>query len=783
VQFLSLQSVAVWRREVSFAFVFLLLTAGPLAAQSVPLAAWSFDEGSGTVVSDATGSGNLADLSNGPAWTPGRHGSALSFDGVDDRVTLRTYNATMNMTSPRTFTLSAWINPRSNSAWQMIVNKPARATHSSPYFDWSLHREKTTGKVVAFLGCEMIQRTSTNSTPLNTWTHVAVTYDGSVLRHYINGALDRTTNVSCAIANTSSQRIRIGANGGGSEVFNGMLDDVRIYGRALSASEIQTDMNTGVGGTTSPAPDTTVPTISITSPGAGATVSGSISIAANAADNVGVAGVQFRLDGVNIGAEDTSAPYSVSWNTANSANGTHTLTAVARDQAGNTASATPVAVNVSNGGGGGGSQPLSVTLAASTSSGTVPVNGVDLSASVGGTATGTLTYTFYCNRSDGGTDVTPSWNAQYSDVSQTSRVATDVCNYSAVGTYTAKVVVQRSSVAAEARVTITVTGTGPPPTVSLSISATPTTVPRDSSSTLTWNSTNSDACNASGAWSGTKSTAGSTSTGPLTAASNTFTLTCTNTAGSASRSASVNVTDGSTQRGLDFQGSASTTGTVRFRFTNPLAIYPATYIWRVKPRQQNGYYTAFFWGNDGPFYWRSGTGPDSYYGAHPYPYPPPDGSVHKWEIAVGGGDFQSSESVVYNVWYTQALRVWSDSSGKHHEFYWNLPDTSKVIKRTEPTSYGNENPYNAALSWGDAPWNESNEVMNGVIRGIQIYSNSLSVQDIQAEANNPLSTGAGASSIWYLNTNPTPTDIADKSGAGHHPEWVGSGRPLLWSGP
>ena len=67
-----------------------------------------------------------------------------------------------------------------------------------------------------------------------------------------------------------------------------------------------------------------------------------------AADNVGVAGVQFKLDGANLGAEDTAAPYSVSWNTTTAANGSHTLTAVARDAAGNTTTSAAVTVTVDN---------------------------------------------------------------------------------------------------------------------------------------------------------------------------------------------------------------------------------------------------------------------------------------------------------------------------------------------------------------------------------------------------------------------------------------------------
>src|SRR5215467_1095287 len=70
-----------------------------------------------------------------------------------------------------------------------------------------------------------------------------------------------------------------------------------------------------------PPPDTTPPTVSITAPSNGATVSGAIAVSASASDNVGVAGVQFQLDGANLGAEDTSAPYSISWNTTGVAAG------------------------------------------------------------------------------------------------------------------------------------------------------------------------------------------------------------------------------------------------------------------------------------------------------------------------------------------------------------------------------------------------------------------------------------------------------------------------------
>ena len=92
--------------------------------------------------------------------------------------------------------------------------------------------------------------------------------------------------------------------------------------------------------------DTTPPSISITSPAAGSTVSGTVPITASATDPIGVTSVQFGIDGTNVGIPVTTSPYSYSWNTTSVANGTHTLTATATDPAGNTAIATaPIVVN------------------------------------------------------------------------------------------------------------------------------------------------------------------------------------------------------------------------------------------------------------------------------------------------------------------------------------------------------------------------------------------------------------------------------------------------------
>jgi hypothetical protein len=100
--------------------------------------------------------------------------------------------------------------------------------------------------------------------------------------------------------------------------------------------------------TVSNAPDTTPPTVSLTAPASGASVIGNVTVSANASDNVGVAGVQFKLDGVNLQSELTNSPYSISWDTSTTTNGSHILTALARDGAGNTTTSTAISVTVNN---------------------------------------------------------------------------------------------------------------------------------------------------------------------------------------------------------------------------------------------------------------------------------------------------------------------------------------------------------------------------------------------------------------------------------------------------
>src|SRR5207249_1981311 len=96
-----------------------------------------------------------------------------------------------------------------------------------------------------------------------------------------------------------------------------------------------------------PPPDTTAPTVTLTTPSSGATVTGVVTVTASASDDIGVAGVQFLVDGGPVGAEATSAPYAFTWNSTTVSNGSHVLAAIARDAAGNQRTA-GVSVNVAN---------------------------------------------------------------------------------------------------------------------------------------------------------------------------------------------------------------------------------------------------------------------------------------------------------------------------------------------------------------------------------------------------------------------------------------------------
>lgn len=313
------------------------LSAEPLEDRSVPalVAAFGFEEASGTTAVDSSTANNPGTL-NGAVRAAGRYGQGLSFNGTNSWVTVNDA-ASLRLTTG--MTLSAWVYPTAVDGYETVLLKE-RGTTGLTY---SLYAADGAGRPPAGYVYRNGDQSAVGASalPLNTWSHLAVTYNASALRLYVNGAQVASRNQTGAMPTTAGP-LRIGGNSVWGEYFSGLIDEVRVYNNALTQAEIQTDMNTPVVPTS---PDTTPPTVSVTTPTNGATVSGAVTLTAAASDNVGVSGVRFYVDGTQVGAEDTTAPYSITWDSTNSL-GTHQITAVARDAAGNTATSSAVSVTV-----------------------------------------------------------------------------------------------------------------------------------------------------------------------------------------------------------------------------------------------------------------------------------------------------------------------------------------------------------------------------------------------------------------------------------------------------
>ena len=302
------------------------------------VAAYNFNAGAGTTLADASGRGNNGTIS-GATWTTGIFGGALAFNGTSSWVTIANSSA-LNLTSG--MTLEAWVKPTSlSSDWTTLLMKEGGNAPSYGIYA----TDDAANPPAGFVSTSGMYRSAqgTSSLPVNQWSFLAATYDGSVLRLYVNGTLAASTSVSGAIS-ASSGALRIGGNSVWGEYFNGVIDQVRIYSRPLNQGEIRSDMVTPVGGSAEAAP----PTGTITSPAAGATVSGTSTITANVADNVAVASVQYLLDGAPLGAPVVAAPFSLTWDTRRFANGQHALSALVVDMAGNSTTLSGRTIVVAN---------------------------------------------------------------------------------------------------------------------------------------------------------------------------------------------------------------------------------------------------------------------------------------------------------------------------------------------------------------------------------------------------------------------------------------------------
>ena len=203
------------------------------------VAAYAFEEGSGGATADASGNNNNGTI-NGAAWTSaGRYGSALSFNGTNSLVTVNK-STSLDLTSG--LSLEAWVYPRALGGWKSVLFK-AQGTQGLSY----VLQGSSGAAAVPSLGLSVAASNlmAPSPLPLNTWSHLAATYDGARMVLYVNGT-QVASRAQTGQISSSTDPLTIGGNSGG-ENFSGSIDEVRIYNRALSASEIQADMTTPVG--------------------------------------------------------------------------------------------------------------------------------------------------------------------------------------------------------------------------------------------------------------------------------------------------------------------------------------------------------------------------------------------------------------------------------------------------------------------------------------------------------------------------------------------------------
>ena len=213
-------------------------TASAVIAPKDLIAAYGFEEPSGTTAGDASGSGHTGTIAGATRTTAGRFGRALTFDGVNDLVDVAHTSA---FNSPAV-TLEAWVRPTVVSWWRTALMKQRGSDmHYALYAVTGSGRPSWNVRPTGEFGT-----IGTATMQVNTWTHLATTYDGSVMRLYVNGTQVSSRSVGESMP-ASDGPLTIGGNHVWDEWFQGQIDEVRVYNRALSASEILADRDRAVG--------------------------------------------------------------------------------------------------------------------------------------------------------------------------------------------------------------------------------------------------------------------------------------------------------------------------------------------------------------------------------------------------------------------------------------------------------------------------------------------------------------------------------------------------------
>ncbi len=289
--------------------------------------AYSLDEGTGLVAKDSSGVGPSGAIKKA-TWAAGHFGQALSFAG-NGEVNLGDVDFT------GAFTVEGWLLTRSlyTGTCGSFVMKTQ---------DYGL--ELCGSKLLASIGSNGTwSRTLSQpltSADLNTWKHVAMTYDGTTLRLFVGGAL---ISSGAATHSTNNNPLLFGHWSPASEYFDGLIDEVRLYNRSLTQSEIQSDMNAPIGAGSG----NRAPTATLTAPANGSTFTApaTVSLTATASDPDGTIARMEFYNGTTLLNTDTTSPYSFTW--SNVAAGTYALKAIAYDNSGASTSSATSTVTVS----------------------------------------------------------------------------------------------------------------------------------------------------------------------------------------------------------------------------------------------------------------------------------------------------------------------------------------------------------------------------------------------------------------------------------------------------
>jgi len=205
--------------------------AAPVATGLV--AAYGFEESAGTTAADSSGKGLAGTIAGATSSPSGKFGRALSFDGVNDLVTVADANP---LDLAAGMTLEAWVKPTVSSGWRTVLLKERAGGLA-----YALYGSSDNGRpMTEILAGSTREARGTTVLPAGQWSHIAATYDKSTLRLYVNG----TQVASAALAGTlfnSPGALRIGGNSVWGEYFSGLIDEVRVYERALTAAEIAAD--------------------------------------------------------------------------------------------------------------------------------------------------------------------------------------------------------------------------------------------------------------------------------------------------------------------------------------------------------------------------------------------------------------------------------------------------------------------------------------------------------------------------------------------------------------